>query len=411
MSDQRYPYTSAHGWAEALRWGYGAAMAQRLLYGIWMAIVWKVAGSYFAPRPDFQVPASAHLPELNGVEALIFGVWRHWDAIHYLYLAQQGYQGADAGLTVFPPLTAWSIHVFDILLPGGVDFAGMALSTIMFGLALTLLFRLCATYYNSASLARWSVAVMAMLPLGHFFAAPMSESLYLALTLGTIYAAIQRRWWRAGGAGFLATLTRTQGVLLFLVVGLFLLENTLRKEVAWKSRVKQIFLNGFPLLLIPLGMVVFTVFRASIGAPSLDQVYREISYRTFVDPLTGLWLNLRSLWVTQDIWNVDSWAVVVVMMLTVILIWQEHKYHLPSTVYNVIYLLLFLTPINFAYGTDIITNTQSFGRYALMLFPLVILIASALERTSRWWRIGGVLVLIVLTMILSARHVLGLLGP
>lgn len=405
------PSNTPSGWAEAVRWGYGAALIQRVLLGIWMALIWQIAGPYFGARPDFQVPASAQLPQLSGAESLIFGVWRHWDAIHYLNLAQQGYSSADAGMSVFPPLTAWSIRAFDLLLPGGVDLAGMVTSTLMFGLALTLLYRLCATYYDDSALPRWAVVVMALLPLGHFFAAPMSESLYLALTLATIYAAFRRRWWLAGIAGFLATLTRTQGVLLLPVAGLFLLQDCLSSETTWKARIQRLLLGGYPLALILLGVVAFTVFRTALHAPPLDQVYKEISYLTFVDPLTGLWVNLRWLWTIHDLSNVDAWAVVATLLLTALLILQERKRHLPLTIYTVTSLFLFVSKINYAYGTNIITHTQSFGRYALMLFPLTILMARFLEQGGRWRRIVGVFALLILTMMLSARHVLGLLGP
>src|SRR5690606_28413356 len=133
--------------------------------------------------------------------------------------------------------------------------------TLAFGLALTLMFKVGETYYGDAELGRWALIITALLPLSYFFAAPMSESIYLALTLGVFCFGARRQWLLAAVCGALATLARSQGVLLLPVAGLMLLEQigfSLTRRAGWidfaRSNVRpvrQAIRQGWTLALIP----------------------------------------------------------------------------------------------------------------------------------------------------------------
>ena len=209
----------------AIKWGFGVALVHRLLLGLWLAVVWGVVGANLQGiQADFHT-AKAQIPRLESpADEYVFGVWRRWDAVHYLDLAVNGYRADNPGPTVFGVLTPFSIRAFDAVLPGSVDLAAMVFETFAFGIALTLTFKVGEHYYGDAELGRWALIVTALLPLSYFFAAPMSESIYLALTLGVFYFGAKRRWPLAAICGFLATLARSQGVLLLPIAGLILLE-------------------------------------------------------------------------------------------------------------------------------------------------------------------------------------------
>ena len=399
------------GWSTALKWGTGVALAHRLLLGVWMAAVWMVISPWTTYEADFNAVEAYNLPRLSSpAEQLIFGVWRRWDANHYLNLAVHGYQPENPGPTVFGALMPLAFRFFDRVLPGPVDLAAMVCETLAFGLALTLLFRLCATHFGDESLARWAVGVTALQPLSYFFAAPLSESAYLALSLGTFYAAYRERWLVAGLCGFLATLARTQGVLLAAVAGLILLD----KARTARDGLREIIRRSWALLLIPAGALVFTAFRAGHGLPPLSDVYLHYSYLFYTDPVRGLFLNARHFvrqW-PHSAYDTDLLALIVSLVLGGVLLRHPFLDQLPLVGYTWLHLLLFLGKINRDHFTSEITYTQSFGRYALILFPLTLLVADWLRRRpstrARFWCLVALLAIL---LVFSARHVLYLIGP
>ena len=228
---------------QAAKWGFGTALVHRLLLTLWLALVWSVVGANLGgTQADFHT-AGALLPSLNTpVEEAVFGVWRRWDAVHYLDLAVNGYRVEHPGPTVFGILTPLGIHAFDIALPGSVDLAAAVFEVLAFGLALTLIYKVGDAYYGDAELGRWALVVTALLPLSYFFEAPMSESIYLAMTLGVFYFGARKHWLAAAVCGALATLARSQGVLLLPVAGLLLLESngfTLTNRADWLDQMRR----------------------------------------------------------------------------------------------------------------------------------------------------------------------------
>lgn len=400
----------------AVLWGFGGALLHRAALTIWMIVVWSIVGANLRASVDFHT-ANAQIPALvSPAEQNIFGVWRRWDAVHYLDLAVNGYRVDHPGPTVFGVLAPFGIRAFDAVLPGSVDLAAMVFETLAFGLALTLIFKVGEAYYGDAELGRWALIVTALLPLSYFFQAPLSESIYLALALGVFYCGAKRRWWLASVCGLLATLARSQGVLLLPIGGLILLEQngfSLRERSRWAEQIRRSIVQGWMLALIPLGFVGFTLYRSSLGLPPLDTVYRDISYVYLTNPLDGLITNLR--WIVEKpddaIARVDLLALVVSLILASISLRFPRHRRLPLIAYNFGFILFFVSKVNWHYGTSDVEFTQSFGRYALALFPLTFLVADALRSTTPIWRVLGVALLLLGVAGFSALFVLALTGP
>ncbi len=404
----------------AVKWGFGVALAHRLFLGLWLALVWGIVGAHLSGvQVDFHT-AGAQLPKLeSSADELIFGVWRRWDAVHYLDLAANGYRIDNPGPTVFGVLTPAAIRAID-LLPIPLDLAAMIFETLAFGLALTFLFKLCESYYGDEDeqLGRWAVVVTALLPLSYFFEAPMSESIYLAMTLGVFYFGTKKRWLLAAICGCLATLARSQGVLLLPIAGLLLLEQNgfmladLRDRTKLLGQARRAIVQGWTLLLIPLGFLAFVVYRQLVGLPSISDVYTNISYNYFTNPVDGLITNFR--WLIAhpfDITSIDLWALVITLILAfVALRFPKHR-RLPLIAYIFGFTLLFVSRINYFYGTHNVTFTQSFGRYSLCFFPLTIMVADGLRSTTPLVRVVGVTLLVAGIVIFSALYVLALTGP
>jgi hypothetical protein len=134
-----------------------------------------------------------------------------------------------------------------------------------------------------------------------FLSALYTESLFLALSVGTFYAARKDRWALAGMLGGLAALTRVTGVLLFIPVVVMFLYGP-RSEV--QPRLKRARLSPrFPVTpailwagLIPLGAAVFAAYLAGkgFGATGTIHAQEQFSAHHLVGPLVGFWDGLTA---------------------------------------------------------------------------------------------------------------------
>ncbi len=393
-------------WRKALRWGFILAIVQRLILLFWMGIVALSFEQYIPDGLDFHNTTYSHLPTYESDAArAAFVVWRRWDGVHYLSLAQNGYLNGDLKTTVFPPLTPVLIRFFDVCLPGAVDFAGLVFATLSFGLYLTLLYRVCETYYQNQRLAPAAVLVAAFLPFSYFYNAPMSESLYMVMVMGMFYSAARERWWLVTVFGILATLVRLQGAALMGIALLLLLE----KENDLKNW-KNILIKGWHFALIPLGIAAFTLYRDSIGLPPMDEVYDRAYDIYFTNPLNGLLINLR-FFIDRPLLALrtpDLLAFAACLILCgVMLRYAQHR-HLPLVAYTYGHILIFVNKINeLEWSVGHVEYSQSLARYSLALFPLIVLLADLFMHASKGIRLVMVVFSFIGFLTLSALHGLG----
>ena len=169
---------------------------------------------------------------LSGPGAYLVGPWLRWDANNYLNIAQHGY--TFPGSTAFLPLYPLLIRILSVPLAGDVAGSSLIISTAASFAMFLLLYRLVFRLTQSDATAAWSVFVACALPISFFFMAPYTESLFCALSLGAMLAAMDRRWGMAALCGVLASLTRQQGLLLGLLAVPALGDAI---EAFWRSRV------------------------------------------------------------------------------------------------------------------------------------------------------------------------------
>ena len=144
----------------------------------------------------------------------VFTAWERHDALWYLRIASEGYRSDDASAAFFPLYPLLSRWVAAVL--GDAWLLGAYLvSNVALLVALTVLFRLTEREAGERR-ARRTVLYLALFPTSLFLFAPYTESLFLALTAGCLYAARSRAWLLAGVLGALASATRSAGLLLVL---------------------------------------------------------------------------------------------------------------------------------------------------------------------------------------------------
>ncbi len=91
----------------------------------------------------------------------------------------------------------------------------MLISLVALAVALFLLHRLVSLDFGE-EIATTTVLLVAFCPVSFFLSAVYTESLFLALSVGSIYAARRERWMLCGALGFLAALSRNGGIALIL---------------------------------------------------------------------------------------------------------------------------------------------------------------------------------------------------
>ena len=184
-----------------------------------------------------------------------------WDSIHYLAIAVGGYPTSAS--TPFFPFYPLLVRALGFVL-GSDPVAGIVISLVAFWVALTLLHRLTALELGSRA-ADATVLLLAFAPLSFFFSAVYTESLFLALSLGSFYAARRGRWKLAAGLGGVAAATRVTGILLALPLTIIYLQERRRPDrgVAW-------------LLLVPAGLAAYLGFLAIKGYGVLAPIREQI---------------------------------------------------------------------------------------------------------------------------------------
>lgn len=199
-----------------------------------------------------------------------------FDAAYYLAIAAHGYGAFASGKVAFFPLYPLLIHVLTPVSGSGV-IAGVAISAASFGVALVLLHRLTAELLGSPA-ADATVLLLCFAPLSFFFTAVYTESLFLALSVGSLYAAHRGRWRLACALGALATLTRPTGVLLALGLAVMRLRANrgLDRELAW-------------VLALPAALLGYLGVLASQGYPLLAPFAAQSHWGRVSDgPVAGL---------------------------------------------------------------------------------------------------------------------------
>jgi hypothetical protein len=264
---------------DALADVWRALWISRLL--VWAAGVVAVAVFGLSGREGDFDPAGLTSP-FGATGDLLAAPFARWDSVWYLSIASGGY--GDGAREAFFPLYPLVVRVAGAPI-GSALIGGVLASTALFAVALVLLHRLVALDFGRA-VARNAVLVLALSPMSFFFSALYSESLFLCVSVGAIYAARRERWAQAGVLGALAAATRSAGVLLLVPLAILYLwdTGTLRRrprapraDVLW-------------LALVPLGLAAFCAYLELSGHDALAPFHaQEVWFRSFAGPFAGAW--------------------------------------------------------------------------------------------------------------------------
>lgn len=209
------------------------------------------------------LPSVPHCPELavSPVEQRVLQPWARYDTCQYIVIARDGY-GAQPGSTAFHPLFPLLMSVLGRALGGQFLLGGWLVSALCC-VGLIFLLQCLVQLDHGVAVSQRAALLLLFSPLGFSLLIPYTEAVLLLCVVGAFYAARQRRWALAGLAGFGAALTKQPGVAILLPLLLEL----------WQCERQNLRARRFApalgallwLMLTPLGLAVFLLFRATLG--------------------------------------------------------------------------------------------------------------------------------------------------
>ena len=313
----------------------------------------------------------------------ILNYWAHWDGGWYTAIAMHGYftPPATSFFPLYPMLIWLGTH-----LGGGTAFWGVAVSTLSLLAALFFCYRIAGDLFDEQG-ARASILALAFFPSAFFLNAVYTESLFLMLTTGSIWALrCRRNLLLAGAFAYFACATRNVGVLLVVPLAWEWFRN--RRELGYGSLVG--------LAVAPGGLAAYMVYLwKGLGDPLYFAVaQRETWGRALKNPLdtfhkawtTGVF-GARYAFHPHAIFGnngvepafkaSDTFNLILLGLVVVLLVVGLTRLPFDLWLYSFLVMLApILTPSPFWALT-------SFNRYLLAPFPLFIVLGWMLTRV-RW---------------------------
>ncbi|MET7425440.1 hypothetical protein [Dactylosporangium sp. NPDC005555] len=288
-------------------------------------------------------------------EHVWYSMWFAWDAFQYHNLAEL-------------PWLSWAHTGFPLLYP----VLGKAVATVTGGdtpLAMTLVSS--AAYVVLLSYVyRWTLVIgkdpedhgtarracrfLALMPAAFLFQAPLTESLFLCLTVAAFYHAERGQWLLASGIGYFAAMSRSVGFLIVIPLAMLALRDRKPRSLA--------------LLLVPAGWLTFMAYSYWKVGDWFD--YQNEQRRGWQiepqNPLHTVWQTLNDV-EAPLIDRTRLWIALAVVALTLVGVAGPWRLHPAYAVYTVLLVLASMTIGEVVY--------RSLLRYLLIAFPLAVLLA------------------------------------
>ncbi len=203
------------------------------------------------------------------------------DGRHYLNIAENWYvpTGDDRLLLVFFPLYPILVRIVHYVFQNYLT-SGLFVSNVCFVFAGYVFYEL-ALLDMGKKAAKRSLKFLCLLPAAFLFNAPLSDSLFLLLSVSCVYLMRKDHYFLCGILGMLAAFTRMPGVLLVAPVCFELFGRIIRECHDPSNRASAKWAQGIIgriccVLLIPLGTVFYLIVNQSVaGDPLMFLTYQR----------------------------------------------------------------------------------------------------------------------------------------
>jgi Gpi18-like mannosyltransferase len=311
--------------------------------------------------------------------------WANFDGVHYLSIAQGGYINQSAFFPLYPFLI--SVLTFG----NQVFFSGFFVSNTAFLISLYFFYKLLSLDYKENR--RWEILlIMLLFPTSFFFGAVYSEALFLLFLVSSFYFARKGKWVWASILGMLLTGTR--------LIGIFILPALLYEYFIQRKTFKGV----FPLTLIPLGIISYSIFNFKMWGDWLYFVHTHSQLSNgrvtngIIFPFQTVYRYIK-IFLTLPINQYEWWIALLELVSFVgvsILLYFAWKKKVRVS-YLIFSVLAFLLPVSS--GTF-----SGLPRYVLVLFPIYIVLSYMSGKIRRIYLVISTIILVVLLMFFSRGY-------
>lgn len=353
--------------------------------------------------------------------ATLWQQWHYWDTSNFSHIALYGYyQLHVAGFFPLYPI----LERLVMFVTGSPLVAGLIISNVAGLFMFTALYRLVKEDFDG-NRAYFTVLYFAIFPSAFFFSAAYSESLFLCLAVLSFYHMRHGRWWLAALFGFLASLTRPDGMFLLApfcyeyLSRLWQQQGETTPSLFSKGQiirlVKGIRLNILIGLCIPAGIALYAGYCYFRFQDPLAFVHAHAAWnRTLHFPGWGILKSIKAITYASFLSfltmrsAIDLGADLLMFVLIVSIFigpWRLPKSMWSYGIYAaIIYLYLQLFPVG---NTDY--PLESMSRFVLEIFPAFIMLARISKyRTLHlsYCMVSGAIFFFLLTQFLTGHWVI-----
>jgi len=367
----------------------------------WLQVVilflaWRLVIQIIVWWADIRFP-DANYPYQVAVEGNRFlAYWAKWDSVYYYELIKSGYHAGS-----FFPLFPWIVKLTSLII-GKYYLLATSIVVNLAALGSCLLLYKIAKLEGDEKFAQRAVFYLLIFPASFFLIAHYTESLFLLFILLAFYFTFKKGWLSMGIFGFLASITRVTGILIFPAL---LAEITLdswhklKKNINWKAVLS--------LSLIPLGLGSLMVFTGLKFGQPLAFLSNQGNFGRYFEPNILLTIKNQCL---LNLVNVDKFftegatnSLNYLLFFTIFLIFVILliRYSRPS--YAILGILFFVIPATS--GTFI-----SMNRFLLVLFPIYLLLAKLIKPDSlaeKIYTFSSLSLMILLTILFTNNYWVG----
>lgn len=288
-------------------------------------------------------------------------IWRRWDTRHYLTIAEKGYGSSANNLLAFFPLYPYLIKALALVFQNYM-LTGLVISNLAYAVAAYFLYELVKLDYEKEDAFR-AVVYLSVFPTAYFLHAVYTESLFLALSIGSFYFARKKRWLLAGILGMLSAATRITGILLLPVL---IVEYVSQKNYKIRDMRPDILWIG----IIGLGLLAYLILNYVVAGDPFYflEIQKEswsrkiaLPYEGFMNALGGSLAGNAPSGVLRG-----DWAEIIFGILGLAgVIYSFFRLRISYSLYLLLIWLLVTANVFWL----------SIPRFTLTMFPLIILMA------------------------------------
>ena len=375
--------------ARALFFAFLAFLIIRIFTSL-VLLIGIVQPSPVMPYSDVSREIYLQLEQQSIYSKYFLSPWYRWDTIHYLEIADFGYD-FDLVNTVWPPLFPFVIKVLEFFIQPSILSAIIG-SNIFFIVGIFLTILLVKELYDEET-AKNTIFYLLTFPTSFFLIAPYSESLFLTLSVAVFLLIRKKKWLWAGLISAFAALSRVQGIILVVPIMVELI-----REYYKNRNLRNLLTNSLSCIYAPFAYGIYSLYvHFGLNANWPWETLSSYWAQRFAWPWEGFYYTFLSILGNTKLIDYSPTIVkilnILLSLFSIYLLFKVRK-GIPISLSIYSWVMLFIIIGKVDYNDSLVSTI----RYILTLFP--IFIALALEIKNKYIKISYSVVGVMLHTIL-----------